>query len=869
MADAEATKPEENPTPAAADETAAPAKASKPGQSATDSPTEAVSAEEAAAAAKSKVKKLGIIAVIATSIVAGGAWFLFRDSGLSERDRLQLALELLEDVEDVRKRQNARGHAERLMAVNYRDPDFAGGTEFVMGIAAFRDAEAADESSAELKYVEAVNYLRESKQRAIDELHLPEWNYALGTSLHRIGASEEALPLLERAVDEYPQKRVKVAIELTDIYLDLQTEDQLKKALATNQSVIDDPEVVIVDKDKAFLQRAQILLAMGDKKAAEDALQNVSTESSGNLGTKVFRAQTLMAEGNYAGALEILDVVAKETGLEDTYPRQATYLMGRCAEKLGTPEAALTYYKRTVTNFGKSHERVASNLALADLYRLAQRDEEAIEAYKQVLRTIKTSRDFRNRWIGLSDLKQRILSAWNDWTDRKSYESAIALAERMSPLFSKENALELIASANRRWAESLEANYRDLTYQEQLKTNLSVRERWRKSARAHFDLAATRSTSSSYLPTIWIGAQHLVNAQDYKAAEQQLTLFLDGDPKERVPQALLTRGLIRLHLGKIEEATQDLQKVIDDFPTDIATFRANVLLGTAQLELNRLDDAERTWRLVLASSNLRPEAIEWRQAKFSLGRLLYYRACNALKAMGHAPADAQPDAAEQLSKELAAYDMLNHSLEHLGEYILRFPNDAEAPEARYMIATGLKRYAELPFNRYQTAETENARIEQRDRMTQLLNDSISNLRFLQKDLFHLNEDERLDDVGQLLLQNSYFEIAETHFSLARVIPAQYRDAITAYSQAINKYPQVPRVLSAYLRMKTAYDRLGQPSESRIVIKQARVILERIPDEAFNAASTVFNKQEWTAWLDVIQKLHEASAMAANANPNGT
>ncbi|MDA1013375.1 MAG: tetratricopeptide repeat protein [Planctomycetota bacterium] len=863
MTDAEATKPDEAPVRAVAEKAAAPPRAVDP------SLTDDVSTEESVTVGGSGVKKIALIASVVVGIIAGGTWFLLRDAGLSDKDKLRVALELLEHADDVGKRQGARGLAERLLAVNYRDPDFAGGTEFVLGIAAFRDAEAADESSVERKYVEAVNYLRESKQRAIDEAHLPEWNYALGTSLHRIGASEEALPLLEKAVEQFPTKRVKVSIELTNIYLDLQAPDKLQKALATNQSVIDDPSVVATERDHAYLQRAQVLLAMGDKKAAEEALQHVSQDSTGNLGTKVFRAQTLMAEGNFTGALEILDAVAKETGLEETYPRQASYLMGLCAEKLGDSEAAVTYYKRIVTNFGKSHERVATNLALADLFRAAQRDEEAIESYKEVLRTIATSRDFRNRWISLTDLKQRILTAWNDWSDRKSYSSAIALAERMSPLFSKEESLELIARANHRWADSLEANFRQLPLRERLKTNLSVRERWRQSALAYAALANTRSTSSSYLPTLWTSAQHLVNAQDYKAAEQQLTLFLDGDPKERIPQALLTRGQVRLHLGKIDDAVKDLRKVIDDFPTDIAGFQANVLLGAAQLERNEVDAAENTWRRVLASSNLRPEAAEWRQAKFSLGRLLYYRARNALKASQNETEAGQTNNAQKVSAKQAAYDLLNDSLDQLNEYILRFPNDDDAPEARYMIATGLKTYAELPYQRYQTAETENARIEQRDRMTELLNDSIQHLRFLQKDLFHLNEDERLDDVGQLLLQSSYFEIAETHFSLARVIPARYRDAITAYSQAINKYPQVPRVLAAYLRMKTAYDRLGQPSESRIVVKQARVILERIPENAFKAEATAFNKQEWTDWLDVIQKFHEASTLAANAKPNGT
>lgn len=838
----------------------------QPAEEKTDADEDVSDESDAEVDAKPRLKKFAVLATVAILAVSGVAWFFLGEEDLPPSERLDQALALLEDESDIDGRQDARDIAEKLREMDYRDPDFAGGTEFVLGIAAFRDANGLDETSAEPKYVEAVNYLRESERRALDEPHQPEWQYALGMSLHRIGASTDALPHLKEAVQTYPMRRVEVSMVLADIYLDLQTDSALEKALQANNVVLDDPKVEQQDRDRANLQRAQILLAMGRKQEAEQALNSVSDASAGNLGTKVFQAQTLMAEGNYPGAIQILDSVAKETGLEDTYPRQASYLMGVCAERMGDTEAAINYYKRTVTDFGKSHEQFAANFSLADLYRMAQRDEEAVEGYRSLLRTITSPREFRNRWLSRDDLVKRVLAAWNDWSDRGEFQSAISLAERMHPLFSQIEAQQLISRANQRWAEDLEATQQAATYADQLQVEMSVRDRWRQSAMAYGQLAELLSTTSRYLPTLWTSAEHYFFARDFRNAVGQLTVYLDADPKERVPQSLVFRGQAQLNLGDMESAIADFQKVIDDYATDIANFRARLLLGSAHLEKAEIALAEEAWRALLSSSTLRPEALEWRKAKFELGRLLYYRARNILKRLENNPlpdgADANAVTARQ-TEELAAYETLNEAMMQLGEFVERFPNDEDAPESRYKIASGLRLYAELPFERYQTAETENARIEQREAMTSLLNSAIQHLRFLQQDLFHLNEDGRLDGVGQMLLQSSYFDIPETHYLLARVVPSRYRDAITAYSQAINKYPHTPRVLAAYLRMKTSHDRLGQPAESRIVIKQARVILDRIPEEAFTPEASAFTKQEWTDWLDVIQKFHNSSTMAAN------
>src|SRR4051794_23686311 len=80
------------------------------------------------------------LALFLTSVVV---YVLNRDPGLTPAEQLQLALTKL----DERKNAQAREIAKALEATGFHDPSFAGGTEFILGIAAFREAAGVDETS--------------------------------------------------------------------------------------------------------------------------------------------------------------------------------------------------------------------------------------------------------------------------------------------------------------------------------------------------------------------------------------------------------------------------------------------------------------------------------------------------------------------------------------------------------------------------------------------------------------------------------------------------------------------------------------------------------------------------------------------------
>jgi tetratricopeptide (TPR) repeat protein len=150
-----------------------------------------------------------------------------------------------------------------------------------------------------------------------------------------------------------------------------------------------------------------------------------------------------------------------------------------------------------------------------------------------------------------------------------------------------------------------------------------------------------------------------------------------------------------------------------------------------------------------------------------------------------------------------------------------------------------------------SAETANRRDQLEEGRRQLLSRAYDEFQQLTEALQLAAQRDQLKPSGQSLVRNCVFEAAHTLYLLER-----YSEAISAYTTAVNRYPQDAQVLTAYLQMARCYNHLGKPAESRSLLEQARVILqhEQIPESSFLATSSSLSRTEWEAWLDRAGKI---------------
>ncbi len=794
-------------------------------------------------------------------------FFATREEGPTNAEKLLAALEFLNDGDDSR----AARLAQELQQQGYQDPDFPGGDQFILGIVAFRQAEQLSEDEGrEPKYLVAKSFLEEARERALTEEYEAQWAYALGLSLYRIGRAKAAQPLLEKAVDSYTPGKIESGLLLADTYVYSKTPDDLEKAHELNVTIAAMPDLTDQQRDRVYLQRAQILYAMDKVSDAEAALAEVHAETDG---ITVLRAEVLMKAGKYREALKKLRAVEAGEGLQQKFPRQARYLMGMCEQRLAQQDranetvhfdAARNYYERTYKQFRGSHEAVAAQLWAADILRKQNFHEKALETYNDVLRQVQDPQEFSNKWIDVKVFRRVILDAWNSWNELHLHQHSIALADHMSPLFPPALSREYSALANQKAAQYLEDQLATVGSEQRQRRQAELQARWLRSGQAFALLASERKTSAEYPSDLWMAADHFMKGHDYESALNYLTLFIDTNPTTQLPAALVQKGTVLMQLDLFDDALKHFERVVANYPTDPIAFRAHLLIGTCYFQTDRHDQAEQTWRDMLISDRLTPAAEEWQQALFGLGKLLHLTSEETFsKAVEMEAKD--PSAAAQL--KYVAYRRWDEAIVRLDEFVKRFdipPRATSDPrhrdrvrilmEARYYLAKACQRSAELQQTKMKAAETENARNQFFSQMKQLLDQSNSNYERLKMELLLASDEGRIDDLGREFLRNCYFEIPNNFFNFQ-----DYHGAVIRYREAAGRYQDHPDALRAMVQEANCYDRLNRPLDARGALAQAKFILEQIPDQHFQGPDVAMSKEQWRDWLQWAIELHNRPA----------
>lgn len=788
--------------------------------------------------------KVRLAAVASVLILAGSlvAWRMTRVEPATIAELLTESLAELDERDDVPAREKAKNIAQELSHRDERDVEFPGAAEFILGMVAFRDAQEADESVRERIYLKAIQSLKGADNFGLREDRRGEWARALGTALYHTGSATSARPILEEAADTAPYGRPEVMSLLIDIYLDIRQPQELEEALRLGKELTQS-ELTEVAKDRAWLQMAQVHMARNEPGEAEEALKHVS-QRAWTLGTRVFNAQTRIARKEYRQALQDLERVAADAGRDRTFPRQASYLMGVCAENDGDTDAAIAFFERTATRYERSHEALASLARAARLLQSVGRDEEAVVAYRGALRAVRNPDDFRNRWLTLDDFRRIVVDGWTAWTEARKYDEAIQIARLMPPLIAAPQSRELEARSRQQWAEWIDQQMSKESVTGREAFREESRKRWQDAGVAWSEVAALQRVATNYPDILWASAEAFRRGQALTRSLEQLDAFLATDPKRLEPMALVRRGELLLDLDRVKEAREHFRRVSRDYPNDPAVFVARLRLGDCAVELGKLDEAEKAWRGVLESPELTPDAEQWRLALFSLGRVLCHLGDQIAASAPRTDDTAGEDASASKSPLADAWPKWDESAIKLDEYVRRFPTSSESVEARYLLARALQRSAGQYLRQLAQAETENARQELQREMDGRLEQANQHLQQLRTDLLESSEAAPLSDFHARILASASFEVGHTFYALKK-----YEQAIVAYNGAINRFPVDPAVFLACLQLAECYERTGRPFDARSMVQQARIILSSSGDGAFAADKTSLKRDEWSQWID--------------------
>lgn len=718
-------------------------------------------------------------------------------------------------------------------------PEDYGGTAFILG--AIRALEA--ESMTPLRrrkaaYLIASRYLQESADNGFPAGREAEGWLLLGLCLNEAEQFSAAAPVLRKALDLNPQRRTDLHRMLATANLHAADGDLLE-AKRYSGLVLDDRTLTPQERGEAMLQRGEILLRLGDVAGLESLVAQMPREVRDRSGAKMLRARLFMAQADQfdeapsrgdsaAGgdpvalrrsAIAVLRDLQAGSSQQSELARSAQYLIGRCYARLpGETDAALGQFFRLATIYPDTAEGVAASLAQAELLHELGQIDEAVAAYVRTMRAVGDATDYHNPWLPLGTLRKRILDANNAMVDDGRFESALAMIDEFSPTIDRATALWQRARVHRTWGEVLREEAALMPAEEAKVATRRGRRQFRQAAVVFEELSALRLAEREYPDDLWRAAENYLDGHSASGAARVLSTYLAREAVARRPQALVKLGQAHLTTGDLARSIAALEECIELYDRDAAVYEARILCARAYKEKNDVERAEQLLRANLNASGLTPASGEWRESLFRLGRLYH---------------------GEGRHTEAIAL---------LQEYVERYGDEPEALLARYIVAQSNRHAAQEPLERLANAVTENERIKHRTHALEFLSSAIEHFSYVQRELTLKSAGRALDPLEKALLRNCYLLRGDVLFSMR-----EYEQALDVFRNASSVYQNDPISLNAYLQIAWCHRRLGELQEARGAVEQAKMVLERLPEDADFAAATGMPRQQWRRILGDISQ----------------
>jgi len=387
------------------------------------------------------------------------------------------------------------------------------------------------------------------------------------------------------------------------------------------------------------------------------------------------------------------------------------------------------------------------------------------------------------------------------------------------PVFSRIECTQLRAKTHQQWGAArrdLAAREKRLAAEEMQKEG---RLHQRAAGRAYEDLARMRFATRFFPEDLWTAADCYFQGQSFTSAARVLDEYLHHEAQRWNALALVRLGQSRLALGENEEAVRALEECIEIYPDDAVVYQARLECARAYQQIGKLAKAERLLTTNLAAAALTPISPEWEDSKFALGHLLF---------------------------ESGRYE---EAITHLLEAVERYKQHEAALLAKYTIARAYHNAAENLSKQLREPNQDNEAQMARNRklLDDYLHSAYATYLDVQKSITLEGASDH-DPLTRALLRNCYMMQGSVLFELRR-----FEEARQAYQKVITLYQNDPVVLESFVQVANCWRRMDQPVMARGNLKQAKMVLDKLPKDADFLASTNFNRRQWESLLDEMTK----------------
>jgi tetratricopeptide (TPR) repeat protein len=392
------------------------------------------------------------------------------------------------------------------------------------------------------------------------------------------------------------------------------------------------------------------------------------------------------------------------------------------------------------------------------------------------------------------------------------------MLETFPPLFSRIEQLELRGDTLERWGNVRLANQSTENEEQAAAARAAGLRHLRAAGLAFEQLAELRFDSRFYTSDLWHSADDYYRGNSFSRAVPVLKKYLDYEPELRNAEALLRLGQAQLALGQVPQSIAAFEECIEFHPIDSHTYQARIDCAKAHWKNGDTDRAEELLRDNIAGSLLTPESKEWKDSYFQLGILLH-----------------------EVGRHEEAIDVLEQAMQ-------RYEHDPQRLMAQYVVGESYRLWAKDFADKISQARTASEREKSLAAATERMNTALAHFEDVQRAITLKTHDIHSEPLLGAMLRNCYMLEGTVLFDLGKYDPAKYKEAIEAYSNVASLYPDEPFVLETFVQIANCWRRLSENEKARGSIRQAQIVLNRLPADADFASATALNREEWRMML---------------------
>jgi len=527
-------------------------------------------------------------------------------------------------------------------------------------------------------------------------------------------------------------------------------------------------------------------------------------------------------------AVKVLRTVRNRLERHDEVHAMTGWLLGRAMlydDGPKNPAEALAFFTDVISYHPDSIYASASRVGMAEALAMLERHQEALEAYQLAIETLDhlvaqrlVSPEVLRTSLGVMAEAQR-----QDGRFDSAVEYARLATALVDPANTEQATFHLQQLAQAQWALAEERRGQAAEQEGQGRAGAgavrrAAQDAYRGAAVSFLELARINILNEQVSAEWnWRGAEAFAEAGERDRAIELYFAFARERPGHSlVPRALLRMGELHQAMGRLPLAIESYQECYRRFPRLIDGARALVPLAECYLAQGPAGEelAEKTLRIVLQDSEVfTPDAPEFVDALFLLGDVQNRR--------GH----------------------FERAIATLEEALERYPDDERVWRARYLLADSYRcsalalkaetAEADSGSQRQQMQEDAQARFDLGRRHYRALLDE-----------YEVRGPQNLGRLESMYYRHSFLYEADCFYETRR-----YGDALKRYEEAANIFRDLPSGMAAYVQMVNCFVFLGEPAEARAALARALIVVEAMPESAFQQSVSPETRQDWKRYFD--------------------